>query len=255
MESVTPNASGILNNYLHDRHFLQTVHLPAFDPTARTFVYMKNHKCACSTILASILHQLNTQTGGSVQIDMNSIHNPPKSLIRTGRKALNVPAAMEALRDSARFRFSVVRHPVARTLSAFFGYLLKTPGQKEKFLRHVGRAPDRDIHLSDFLDIVARDEKARDLNRHWRPQRKEISYDFIDFDFVGRVDELNSALDHISYEIFGNHIDMQDTRSSLGHSSSSKDAIKGLTKSDQSNLEAAFFMDFEMFEDTKKRFG
>ncbi len=255
MESNAPSASDILKNYHHQRHFLQIVHMPAFEPPVRTFLYMKNHKCACSTVIATLLHRLNAQAGGSMQIDMKSIHNPPKSLIKTGRKALDVPSAIEALEERTRFCFSVVRHPTARTLSAFFGYLLKTPGQKEKFLRHVGREPDGDLGLSDFLDIIAHDETARDLNRHWRPQRKEISFDFIDFDFIGRVDDLNTAVEHISYEIFGNQTEMQDTRSSLGHSSSSKDAIQSLTRTDHMNLESAFSMDFEMFENVKTRFS
>ncbi len=136
----------------------------------------------------------------------------------------------------------------------FFGYLLKTPGQKEKFLWHVGRESDGELGLSDFLDIIAHDETARDLNRHWRPQRKEISFDFIDFDFIGRVDDLNTSVEHISYEIFGNQTEMQDTRSSLGHSSS-KGAIQSLTRTDHMNLESAFSMDFEMFENVKARFS
>ncbi len=43
MESNTPSASDILKNYHYKRHFLQTVHMQAFDPPARTFLYMKNH--------------------------------------------------------------------------------------------------------------------------------------------------------------------------------------------------------------------
>ncbi len=144
--------------------------------------------------------------------------------------------------------------PDCARAQCFFGYLLKTLGQKEKFLRHVGREPDGELGLADFLDIIAHDETARDLNRHWRPQRKEISFDFIDFDFIGRVDDLNTALEPISYEIFGNQTEMQDTRSSEGHSSP-KDAMQNLTRTDHMNLESAFSMDFEMFESVKTRFS
>ena len=41
----------ILDNYQHQRHFLQLVNIPVF---GAPFLYMKNHKAACTTVLAPI---------------------------------------------------------------------------------------------------------------------------------------------------------------------------------------------------------
>lgn len=245
----------ILVNYPHRRHFLQTVNLPAFAPSRRSFLYMKNHKCACTTVLATLMTHLQAEAGTDFEFDMDTVHTPPRSLLLTGPRGLRMPQVMRAIRNGRNFRFTIVRDPVARTVSAFADKILRADKQKTKLMRYLRRPVTSDITLSEFLDIMAQDPGARDVDRHWREQRKEISYDFIPFDFIGDMADLDGAMSHIIGTIFGAEPELQDTRSSLGHKSRSRELAEGMTRRDHQNIETAFAPDFEMYEEVKKRFA
>ena len=245
------NREAILANYIHKRHFLQTVNIPVL---GKSFLYMKNHKAACTTVLATLMaHLLDLRGEGTESIDMESVHTPPKSLLLTGPRGLNVPRVMRVLDDPAVFRFTIVREPISRTVSSFADKIAKGDKQKTKLMRYLGRPVESDISLSEFLDILAHDEGAQDVDRHWRPQRKEISYDFIDYDYIGDMADLKGALGYAVKRIF--NVDapkMQDTRKTLGHKSHSRELIDGMTAQDRANIENAFGPDLEMYESVQK---
>jgi hypothetical protein len=242
----------ILDNYLHTKHFLQLVNVPVF---GKPFLYMKNHKAACTTVLATLMDNLIKARGdGGETIDMTSVHTPPKSLLLTGPRGLTMARVMEALADRQVFKFTVVREPMARTVSSFSDKIVKGEKQKAKLMRHLNRPIDDDITLSEFLDIMAQDQAARDIDRHWRSQRKEVSYDFINYDFVGDMADLNGALNLVVKTLFD--VDrpvVQDTRRSLGHKSASAEMIEAMTPTDRRNIETAFGEDFDMYEDVRLR--
>jgi len=247
-------ANDILKNYLHQKHFLQLVNVPTTPPAGGPFLYMKNHKAACTTVLATLLAHLLAEKGeGRAGIDMETIHTPPKNLLLTGARGLSVQRVMKDLSDPGVFRFTVVRDPVARTVSAFADKIVRQDKQKRKLMRHLGRPDDGDITLSEFLDIMARDPSARDIDRHWRNQCKEISFGLIDYDFIGDMADLNSALHILVRRCFAvDAPQIEDTRKSLGHASKSGDLIAALTRTDRKNIEVAFGDDLEMYACVQK---
>ncbi len=242
----------ILENYHHQRHFLQLVNIPVF---GTSFLYMKNHKAACTTVLATLMANLLAQRGeGTGSIDMGSVHRPPDSLLLTGSRGLSMERVMEALADRQVYRFTVVREPVARTVSSFADKIVKGDKHKIKLMQYLKRPVDSDMTLSEFLDIMAQDVGARDVDRHWRSQRLEVSYDFINYDFVGDMADLDGALTRILRRIFDvERPKVQDTRTSLGHKSKSAELIDGMTATDRRNIEAAFGPDFEMYEEVRQK--
>ncbi|MDV4144800.1 sulfotransferase family 2 domain-containing protein [Shimia sp. FJ5] len=242
---------GILSNYIHDRHFLQTVNMPRM---GKPFIYMKNHKAACTTVLATLMaHLLDLQGEGTDGIDMETVHTPPKTLLRTGTRGLTVRRAMRALDNPDVFRFTIVREPVARTVSAYADKIYKAEKPKRMLMRYLGRPVDSEMSLSEFLDILAQDEGAREVDRHWWSQRKETSYDYIDFDFIGDTRDLKAALDHAMRQIFDVEASkFQDTRKTLGHKSHSRELMESLTTQDRANIETVFGPDLEMYEEVRK---
>ena len=91
------------------------------------------------------------------------------------------------------------------------------------------------------------------MDRHWRPQRKEISYDYINYDYVGDMADLRGALGYVVKRIFDADTPrMQDTRKTLGHKSHSRELIEGMTAQDHANIEKAFGPDLEMYEEVRK---
>lgn len=237
-------------NYPHRKHFLQTVNLPAVMPSGRSFLYMKNHKCACTTVIATLMSLLAKQQGIEETISMTSVHTPPKSVLLTGPRRLTDASVIDAVNDPDVFKFSVVRDPVTRTVSAYADKIASGDKQKAKLMKYLGRPADSNITLKQFIALLASDEGARDVDRHWRSQRQEISYDHIPFDYIGTVEAIQPAMDHIVGTIFGPDAigKIIDTRSSMGHKTSSKALIETLTDRDMKNLHKAFGPDFEMYE-------
>ncbi|MFT6423806.1 MAG: hypothetical protein ACJAYH_001354 [Celeribacter sp.] len=240
----------LVANYPHRKHFLQTVNLPAVAPTGQPFLYMKNHKCACTTVIATLMSLLAKQQGIEENISMASVHTPPKSVLLTGPRGLADASVVAAVNDPNVFKFSIVRDPVTRTLSAFADKIGSGGKQKTKLMKYLGRPADSNITLKQFIALLASDEGARDLDRHWRSQRLEIAYDHIPFDYIGTVEDIKPAMDHIVRTIFGADAVGQvvDTRRSMGHKTSSKDLVATLTDRDMKNLYKAFGPDFEMYE-------
>ncbi|GGA15325.1 sulfotransferase family 2 domain-containing protein [Neptunicoccus cionae] len=245
---------GILDNYLHERHFLQTVYMPAFQPAGRNFVYMKNHKAACTTVIATLMAHLLAEMGDSRDISMQNVHKPPMDVIHAGKRTLSLDRAVDALQSPDVFRFTAVREPISRTVSAWADKVAGQGAKKHKLMDKLGRAKDEDLSLSAFLDVLAHNPEALDVDRHWRPQSKEISWGLINYDVVGTTDDLEPALKEIVSSCFGKAQPMvQDTRNSLGHKTSSKELVAGLTRKDRRNIERAFGADLEMYEAVKSR--
>lgn len=239
----------ILRNYTHDRHFLQNVHLSRDKTSKRPFIYMKNHKAACTTILATLIHhQMEYLDLPPGPITGNTIHSPPKILIRNGRRSLSVEDACRALETPRVYKFTVIREPLSRILSAFSDKVTGDTKQRAALFRHAGLSMDHELKLEDFIDIVTQDSVARNLDRHWRSQRKEISYGQINYDYIGTVENLGPALRVILREVFATaDMNLQDTRKTIGHKSKSESLRDGLSKKDLGKLEQAYSDDFEMY--------
>jgi hypothetical protein len=247
----------LVANYSHRKHFLQTVNLPTVAPNGQSFLYMKNHKCACTTVLATLMSLLAKQQGIEEEISMGSVHAPPKSVLLSGPRALRENSVIAAITDPKVFKFSMVRDPVTRTVSAYADKIASGDKQKTKLMEYLGRPVDSNITLKQFIALLASDEGARNVDRHWRSQRQEISYDLIPFDYIGTVEDIKPAMDHIVRTIFGAKAVGQivDTRRSMGHKTFSKDLIATLTNRDMKNFHKAFGPDFEMYETVQTKWA
>jgi hypothetical protein len=252
------SASDLMANYIHRRHFLQTANLSAFTPPGSKFLFMKTSKAACSTVMATLIRQMaraRGDEGNGVMETLNSVHSPPANLVMSGLKALNEQMIMDALADPDVFKFTVIRDPISRTVSAWADKIDGNEKEKGRLMRYLGRDENSNITLKQFIALLAEDEGARDLDRHWRLQRKETSYDLIDYDYIGLVEEMDAAMEKIVGTCFGTEAagEIVDTRRTLGHKTKSSELIKTLSAKDLKNLEKAFGPDFEMYEEVKAR--
>lgn len=249
--------SNILANYQHERHFLQIVHVSRNGSSKRPFVYMKNHKAACSTVLATLLHQQMVYMNLPLEpISADIIHKPPKHMMQNGKRSLNTEAAIKALTDTEHYKFTVVREPVSRLLSAFSDKVLGQTKQRERFLKQIDKPLDWDIKLEDFIDIVCDDSAARNLDRHWRSQCKEISYSQVKYDYIGTVENINVALQAIMRELFGtSDFHMEDTRKTIGHKTKSAPLRDRLAPKYLAKLEQAYSDDFQMYHSVTQEIG
>ena len=250
----------ILANYNNRRHLLQTVHIQARPFGGPNFLYMKNHKAACTNILTLLITHMHHALGADrrLKFSMKRLHNLPADYLRAGARNLDWQIAQDALIAPGWFRFTMVREPMRRTVSAWADKMqsLEKPRHRQDLMKYLGRDPESFMALSEFLDVIAQDEGARDIDRHWRPQHKEISFGLIDYDLIGRVEAMDEARRQIVSTLFGtdaHKIDVVDTRDHLGHRSSSREHLENLTAQDRRNIERAFAQDFEMYETISKK--
>lgn len=243
----------ILPNYQSRRHLLQNVHLPAKPYGGPNFLYMKNHKAACTNVLTLLITQMHNalSSDAALEISMDNVHNLPTDYLRAGARGLDWPTVEDALFGKEWYRFTIIREPLSRTVSAWSDKLQGNTRQRRDLNKVLGRDLETEIPLPAFLDIIAQDEQARLIDRHWRPQHMEISFDQVAYDLIGRVEDMEGARAQIIDTLFGaqgRKVKVLDTREHLGHKSSSRAHRDALSAKDRRNVEHAFARDFEMYE-------
>lgn len=96
------------------------------------------------------------------------------------------------------FVFTVVRNPVTRLLST---YLHKVA--QEKYRRKYGLYHKNEYKHFSFEDFLRRlEDDLLFLDIHWAPQTSILPYDLQKYDFIGKLENLDHDLKHITSEIF-----------------------------------------------------
>lgn len=112
---------------------------------------------------------------------------------RQAKKIFATPSSLksrEIEKFSALFRFTVVRNPYTRVLSAY--------------LDKVERRAIRSNKASSFLAFLHGLQNGRLYdNAHWAPQSALLLLPLHQFDFIGRVETLDKDLEHITKRIQG----------------------------------------------------
>lgn len=151
--------------------------------------FVKNSKCACTSITKAIHHY---DTGA--QFDGN-IHREGKHL-RQGYRSWN--DIRDALQSNQPYVFSFVRDPEARAVSAYVDFVVKATNPSRRFHQatFLEFGLTRDVDLSQgfdrFLDMIASQlsEDPIRTDRHWRLQKDNLGLGWISYDFIGRVEHL-----------------------------------------------------------------
>ena len=175
------------------------------------FLYFRIPKAANSTIVATLYKQEHGDVGGK-GVKMKGSYRHPDSL-----------DASEArdVRDNY-FKFTVVRNPYDRFLSA---YLDKIAGdrlrQKSKVTRALKLKPEEPVNIDRFLDYLEF-EKGTLGDAHWAIQTDMIFMPLDQLDFIGKVESLSEDLPVIVERIFGNHEFAIEQRASHATGASSK---------------------------------
>ena len=141
---------------------------------------------------------------------------------------------------SKLFIFTVVRHPVTRTLSA---YLDK--GRKKKIKRKYGlyhKDENKQFTFEDFL-IKLKDGFLHD-EIHWAPQTDILPYDLSKYNYIGKFENLENDLNFILESIFETPIPMATVDHHATHAGSRS---KDLSKKEIRHLRDLYESDFNAF--------
>lgn len=141
--------------------------------------------------------------------DLSIAHDRNKSSLRylTDYSPLEVE---RLLADKQYFKFTFVRNPYMRLLSCYMDKFRNTEGNytstkyipflADAFSWRYARSIDPFVaprpSFRSFIDAVFA-ANPQCMNHHWRPQTLLCGFDFIKYDFVGRMENLSTDARHV----------------------------------------------------------
>ncbi len=168
------------------------------------FIYFENPKVACSFI-KSVLQKLecfnNVLTPPSEMTPPSEVHVRESSPFIQPFQ-LQVTQIHEVLTHPDFYKFTFVRNPFTRALSAYLGKLCSTTFKKRLFLSKLGYPRDYDgITFKEFLIAISK-QKIQEMDIHWRPQCYQVFYSLIDYSYIGRFEQLDNDFIMILKKIY-----------------------------------------------------
>ncbi|WP_299842575.1 sulfotransferase family 2 domain-containing protein [uncultured Roseovarius sp.] len=240
----------VLASFSKPRHFLQNIYAVADARMPHHLVYMRNHKAACTSVILSLMKHRATLEGENVDdLNIREVHGRPAGIF-VDVKALGGPASHDLVQSPESFTFSFVRHPLERAASAFADKVAGSPRHRAKIMRTIGKSGADDITFPEFIHALTTNPAALDLDRHWRPQHKELASGLISYDFLGALPNMDRDLPAILTFGFGaGQNAVADARDAFGHKTRSKDLIDELSSTEKSAFEEVMAQDYALYED------
>lgn len=198
-----PQASKFYGNLVAEG-FDQLAH---FDVLPRQrILYLCIPKCASTTIRMALSQMVGEPASCAAQVHLRR-YSPLRS-----PKQVGVSTFHRLVKDQAALRFSFVRNPYDRLVSAwadkFQGKPL-VPGDTiiDLYLKHrqsldlpLPKNPDQTLSFADFVHFVAATADRR-IDAHWRSQDDMLNVPGIAFDFIGKLESFSEdfvrVIDHV----------------------------------------------------------
>jgi len=162
------------------------------------YCYVNLAKCACSTIKASLwdleysLGKYPEKAPRDAQY-VHKIENTPY---------VNSIAANGNI-NPVCFTFTLVRNPYTRALSAYLDRIVRKVDPRFSV--------QGDVTFEEFLCMISKDDPI-DLDPHYRPQSLLSFVGFLNYDFIGKVENLSNDLQFALNKIGTGHINILDRR-------------------------------------------
>lgn len=171
----------------------------------RGYIYINNPKAACSLIKQALWAnelQLSEQDPDYPH-DISLVHNKSQNPLLS-------PSQLECCQLERAWKyfikFAFVRHPQTRLLSAYLDKIYRGASQKRHILKVLGKS-EKDltefVSFEDFVDAVGQ-QSAVEMNPHWRMQSDLIRVEFVQYDFIGRFENVGNDLEFILRWLYGN---------------------------------------------------
>lgn len=169
-------------------------------------LYFEVPKAGCTTI-KHLLHFAAMRHSNDEQSALQRLTTDPESVHDRGTSPLPKLSELEEtlsespLTNASTFRFSVVRDPTSRIMSAYLDKIISRCGYHRQLIWGTAGLPEgSSVSFEKFLEIIAT-MPSRTMDIHWRPQFDLLRPDIVNYDFIGRFEHFADALAEIMSHI------------------------------------------------------
>lgn len=162
------------------------------NPSAKyNYLFMENPKVASTSIL-SALHEAEADQDFVFPENPHVRAESPIPMM----KSLPEDRQVEALTGADTFRFTFVRNPFRRLVSAYLSKIDRPYRAKAEILAVLnGVSPaeitdlTQTVSFREFVEVISTMD-GRSMNPHWKPQVDQVVPHLIDYDLIGRFENL-----------------------------------------------------------------
>jgi hypothetical protein len=156
------------------------------------YIFVETPKCACSSIKTA-LQRLEWRNPDYEWKNFEDIHVREYSPLLNPKQ---VGSFRDLLNNPRMFKFCFVRHPFTRLLSCYLDKIQRNRPQKAEILRQLGLPEDKldtPVSFGQFVSAVV-EQPVSAMNHHWRAQYYQTMQDGIQYDFIGRFEQLEEGM-------------------------------------------------------------
>ena len=208
------------------------------------YVYVEVPKAGCGTMKATLGGLEAARKGpGLVQRVQEAPHNRINATPFV--KPFQLPSDMleEVFTSPGYRRFTVVRDPASRVLSAYLEKIGQGLKQSEPIVEALG-IPASEITFAQFLDVIAAQD-SREQDPHWRRQADHLGWGIVDYDAAIHLENLDASWDQIG-ELTG-IADLRETFYCRNSTGASAKVDEYFTPELRDRVRSIYSRDYEVF--------
>lgn len=214
------------------------------------YIYMETPKNACSTTKMILWQLAGLPMDGLVP---SKVHPRERYDGRPSVFDFDYASACQILYSGEFFRFCFLRDPLERLVSGYKNKISDTMQPYHKEMRSVLRdrynlANDKDISFDMFVEYVC-SQNERERDPHWASQYELNLMKFIDYDFVGTVENYAADMGHVL-----SRLDAGEKYQELVNKKHNKSVKMEIIISDKSKelIQEHYSKDYELYNRYKK---
>ena len=169
-----------------------------------SYIYTRIPKAANSTVIAN-LYNCEKQIAFNTTEEIQNIKDKYYT-------TLNNLSYRQYLKLDTFFKFTLVRHPVSRIISAYLDKVVNINAtQRQLVVRALNKKNQDSISFDEFLDYLSNGGIYE--NAHWARQKDLMYFEQESYDYIGKVENIETDLPKILESIYGDYKEIISVRS------------------------------------------
>lgn len=203
--------------------------------TERSYVYFRIPKAANSTMAANMLHYEEGVTASRDVVE---------GFKKTSRRLSSLSDTEVNDLLSGYFKFTVVRNPYSRFLSAYFDKIHRRTPHSEVVARFLKKGPSETISISEFLGFLEAPEGV-DSDGHWARQTDIIALPVENLDFIGRCETMPEDMPVMMQRLYGR---FEEVPNFSPHATGADKKLDACSEQDLQRIYRIYEKDFDLLK-------